>query len=485
MADELVERKRAPVDLGEFIFAKSPVERRQIILSLTLGPPLFLLSLFLAVRVGGKWICLFLISFAGIVWTVYHLVLRKRWLFYQYGMIQRTAWSQWVLSYDAVEELTYAHTKVFMNEKYSHSTIVMNIRPAGQDRPLRIDHMYKQSVGLTTGIHCPNELDEICDLIASKIAARMEKELNLGRPVCWTAGMVLHRTSLEINTGDARWLHLEWKQIARADLDQAVFSLWQKGVSSPVVQIAANQPNFYPGYRILVAQLRKEPSVAPDPSPDAALPMHKLNSPLHGAISVEYAVNADDLRVLYRYEQQMPENRKKRWIETGRCFIIFAFFLLIFLPLLIAKALPFDLGTLTLVVIFLISLFFALSNAYVRRRRDYKQISTELQDARKLAMEGKCADPSHPQRITLHANGVLWESAQEQKKCAWAEFSRIEWFEGYTLVFRAADRTSREKNELLIPPRAFRDRQEAERFFETICRWHANATESSRTSLSS
>ena len=101
------------------------------------------------------------------------------------------------------------------------------------------------------------------------------------------------------------------------------------------------------------------------------------------------------------------------------------------------------------------------------------RLTRDLQGARELARQGRGPDPFAAREALLWPEGYVLRTPTGEGRHGWNEVSRVEWFEGYVFVFLAADRVRRERIELILPPRAFRNRRKSRELAEQIEAWRA------------
>lgn len=152
------------------------------------------------------------------------------------------------LRYTEVESFTYQAIRMYQNGVYTGTNLTLRFTPVAgvNEKPI------KYHTQLQTG---DEELDQLRDHISKVIAARMLGQLVEGQPVVWMDHLRIQKEGLEYRPkgffGRKETMLIPYETITAFDIDTGVFRVWVQDQKKSVVNEAATQPNFFPGYFVL------------------------------------------------------------------------------------------------------------------------------------------------------------------------------------------------------------------------------------------
>ncbi len=423
----------------------------------------------------------------GIVCSVLGAVMFWRegttvWNLHERGAVAVRRGRSNLMLYEDVDELTFKTTRLFVKGSYSGTTQEVTLRSYTPGRePIEFQHQYHEKTGVATDFNETNEIHGVCDHIAALLAERMARQLEQGQAVAWGDRVTLHPWGIEI--AKRMWAasqQIEWDRLDRLNLEEGVLRLWAKDESKPCLQLKAEEKNFFPGYRLVAAQVMSndKPLTARPAAPKEAQIL-VAPSDRRETIVLAYANDSSDYVALNQHgNETTPRGRR---IRRGQMAMLSLLFLAFGLTVCHAKfhsgqiagpALPFALATVAAGVPLLVMLM-----AYLQRVRDRFVIENELKAAHESALKGVGQDPFAHREVVLEASGYRAHTSQGEWHLDWQRVSRIEWFQNRIFVFVAGDKVSRETFGLIIPPAAFAESDQARQIYETIRGWHAAVQE--------
>lgn len=167
---------------------------------------------------------------------------------HEYGVEQVGLFGGNKVLYADIRSFTYGATRVFVNGVYRGTDLVMRFDPLpGKGR----------AIHYTESVHGrDDELDNLREHISNVIARRMLAELGEGRPVQWTSNMRFLPEGIEYQPkgfiGRKEPIVIPYGEVANFDIVQGNFVLHREGQEKPAISEAVAQPNFFPGFRLLV-----------------------------------------------------------------------------------------------------------------------------------------------------------------------------------------------------------------------------------------
>jgi hypothetical protein len=169
---------------------------------------------------------------------------------HEYGVHQSGLTGTRQLRYLEVASFSYAATRHFVNGSYTGTSFALSFDPVAERAGQRIAYR-------TQLPNSDDELDNLRDHISKVIAGRMARELNAGQPVAWTPNLRFVPEGLEFRPsgffGRKEPFVLPYHEIANFELQQGVFHVWKRGGTKSVVQEPVSQPNFFPGFFLLLS----------------------------------------------------------------------------------------------------------------------------------------------------------------------------------------------------------------------------------------
>jgi hypothetical protein len=411
---------------------------------------------------------------------------------HEHGLRVRGRGGWRVVRYPDVTEMTFKATRVFVNGVYTGTNQEMGLRTDAGEKPAVFRHTYKEKTGLATGYGEGTPLNGLADVLTGLIARQMADRLQRGEAVPWGRALSITPRGVEVvNRGGGR-LEVEWDRIGRVDVQQGVFRLWVAGDPKPRAQMMVAEPNFFPGYALVVRRLQGQPLAAPTavtaslPAPKTAPPAAVALSPSSplpegaDAVRLEYTPTIEDhLALARRFYRATPEGRR---VWAGRVWplplLVIGVGLLIGLINIFNKDIPEIDGVAA--VILIIGMLLRPLVGWLAPLLDRARLSRELRAARELAWQGRGPDPFAVREALLWPQGYVLRTPSGEGRHGWGEVSRVECFEGYVFVFLAPDRVRRERIELILPPRTFRDRRQSRELAEQIEAWHAAVVDDGR-----
>jgi hypothetical protein len=233
--------------LGRVLF-----ERSSSILKSTLAllggaclVPLGLIMLFTPAFIGG----LVMMAAGGglLFWGATSF--RQRFRCHEFGVYQSGLFGESRIRYGDVASFSYSATRHFTNGVYTGTNVAFGFQPLPGVNAAEITYSTSHRGG-------DDDLETLCNHISGVIAARMANDLAEGRTVAWTPNMTFRPDGIEYRPSG--WIGrkdpvlLPYEQVHGFDMQQGTFYIWSKGEKNAVMQESVSEPNFFPGYFLLV-----------------------------------------------------------------------------------------------------------------------------------------------------------------------------------------------------------------------------------------
>src|SRR5205823_4900358 len=185
-----------------------------------------------------------------------------------HGVARTTPKGVTKLQYRDVGTFTYASTRHYVNGAYTGTQVRLSFEPLEEGRGEPI-------VYAATIKNADDELDNLREFISRVVAGHMLRRLQAGQVVRWTKNMVFRPEGLEV--GKSGWFRgkgessvIPYGQLTRYDVSDGVFRLAVGGQKNWSVQEPVSQPNFFPGFTLLMMILHPpEPTPADAPAANA------------------------------------------------------------------------------------------------------------------------------------------------------------------------------------------------------------------------
>jgi hypothetical protein len=240
--------------LGRIIFERSPKRGSVLALVFLAGICVLVALLFTVVGLTGQ-TPMILVGVGALVAAVAFGVgalhtQRMAFRCHEYGVYQSGLMGERQLRYLEVACFSYAATRHFVNGSYTGTSFALSFEPVVEKSGQRIAYR-------TQLPNADDELDNLRDHISKVIAGRMARELNAGQPVAWTPNLRFVPEGLEYRPsgffGRKEPFILPYREIANFELQQGMFHVWKPGATKSVVQEPVSQPNFFPGFFLLLS----------------------------------------------------------------------------------------------------------------------------------------------------------------------------------------------------------------------------------------
>ena len=182
-----------------------------------------------------------------------------------YGVARTTPKGVAKLKYSEIGTFTYSGVRQYVNGSYTGTTVTLQFQPLEnvEAEPIRYSATFKNE---------DNELDNLRDFISRVVAGHMLRRLQDGQTVKWTDKVRFLTDGLEV--AKSGWfqkkgetIHLPYNMIGQYDLTNGVFRISHREQSKWLVEEPVSQPNFFPGYVLLMMILHPTPEPsAPEPA---------------------------------------------------------------------------------------------------------------------------------------------------------------------------------------------------------------------------
>jgi hypothetical protein len=262
-----------PADgLGRIVF-----ERDQSIRGANLVAGVILITIGLAIGLGllagglvqGAWVGILigLAIFAGCAAGAYAIWDNRVKMFrcHAYGVARTTRRGVTKLQYRDVGTFTYSGVRQYVNGAYTGTTVTLRFEPLEEDKgePIVYSATFKNA---------DDELENLREFISRVVAGHMLRRHKAGQVVRWTKNLVFRPAGLEASKvgwfrGKGESNVIPYNQISAVDISDGIFRLAFGGQRNWAVEEPVSQPNFFPGYVLLMMILHP-----PEPAPAETAP---------------------------------------------------------------------------------------------------------------------------------------------------------------------------------------------------------------------
>jgi hypothetical protein len=175
------------------------------------------------------------------------------------GVYQAGMFGEKRLMYTDVASFSYGATRHYHNGVYTGTALALNFDP--------LPGVEGGSISYTTTVkNDDDDLDELRDFVAGVIANRMRQQLAAGHPVPWTRNMIFRPDGIEYTPsgffGRKQTSFIPSSQYGGWNMDQGVFYLFHQGTNGAVMSEQVSEPNFYPGFFLLLSLYHSETETA-------------------------------------------------------------------------------------------------------------------------------------------------------------------------------------------------------------------------------
>jgi hypothetical protein len=258
LAEKLAQRPPAGpppenAGLGRVIFERRP--RRGTVVGLLVLGVVFLFVAAVVAAGGGvealAWAAGAL-TLAGCFLGGSFYSLRTIFRCHQFGVYKRGLFGERSLRYADVAVFSYSAVRHFHNGAYTGTIFRLGFEPV----PERASHRITHSVTLP---HADQELEGLRDQVSRMIAARMSRQLAAQEPVRWTPHLRFVPDGIEYRPagffGRREPVVVPFREIYSYQIHQGTFFLWVRGQKKALVREAMTQPNFFPGFYLLMGMV--------------------------------------------------------------------------------------------------------------------------------------------------------------------------------------------------------------------------------------
>jgi len=244
--------------LGRVLFERKPSSGSTVALWIM---PIGAASLFL----GGVLMALLMKRFEpAIVLGVVSAVLTQIWLVplsqhvslrcHEHGVSRRWLRREQRLRYSEIDLFTYSAIRQYVKGVYSGTSFTLTFASNAAGKLT-----YTKTLR-----NADDELDRLRDRVGRILAERMAKQFGTGSTVSWGDALRFFPEGLEYRaSGFLRRkapVMIPFDQIAGIDITDGQFRLWRTGQKGHAVKESVAQPNFFPGYFLLLRLLASESS---------------------------------------------------------------------------------------------------------------------------------------------------------------------------------------------------------------------------------
>jgi hypothetical protein len=207
------------------------------------------------------------IALGGLVCLTIGLVrlipnLGASWHLHQRGVRSLKRGQEQVLRYEDVDELTHKVVRVFFHDVCTGEVHEVTLRGHTPGKPTIYFKQVRRPQRMSgADLNAPNPVTQACDQIAASIASRMAVRLRGGEAIPWVPTLRLRSEGLELDSARMGTERIEWRQIDRVSIEDGVFRLWTRGESQPIIKLPTHLPNFFPGYALLIDQMKQKDRV--------------------------------------------------------------------------------------------------------------------------------------------------------------------------------------------------------------------------------
>lgn len=179
-----------------------------------------------------------------------------------HGVARINHYGTTTLGYGEIGSFSYNATRMHDDGLYAGTHLSLIFMPLdGSDRP---------SIGYSATVrNADEELERLREFISRVIAGHMFRRLGAGQPVAWTPNITFRPEGLELKnvgwfrgrTGESNVV--PYREITHHSLTEGVFRLAVGGQGKWAVEEDFAQPNFFPGYVLLMTILHPPEAASP------------------------------------------------------------------------------------------------------------------------------------------------------------------------------------------------------------------------------
>jgi hypothetical protein len=186
-----------------------------------------------------------------------------------YGVARTTPKGVTKLLYKDIGSFTYSGVRQYVNGGYAGTTVNLRFEPLdeGRGEPLVYSATIKNS---------DDALDNLREFISRVVAGHMLRRLQAGQAVRWTKSLTFLPDGLSVGKGG--WAKgrggagvIPYNRLRNFDITDGVFRLATGTGTEWVVEEPVSQPNFFPGFTLLMLILyppqEARPAAAAEPNP--------------------------------------------------------------------------------------------------------------------------------------------------------------------------------------------------------------------------
>jgi hypothetical protein len=196
---------------------------------------------------------------------VVYVVLRSRRVLrcYEFGVVT-TGWlGQRALRFDQMAVLTFGATRMRAEGIPIGTTFRIRLEPeAGADaKPIAFTGALRKN---------DTEIETLREMASRAIAQRMGRELVAKGRAGWTRRLALVAQGIEHQPlgffGRKPPTVLRYEEIANLDIKDGFFSVWRHGRKLAAIRTNVSEPNFFPGFHLLLTIFEQKRKLAADGS---------------------------------------------------------------------------------------------------------------------------------------------------------------------------------------------------------------------------
>ena len=243
-------------DLGELLFTRrqNPGFGLLLTMCLVLGGigVLAITESAHARQADGIWVGVILIGLAAAIATYIFIRSRKVLRCHERGVSMSGWGGDYALRFDAAATMKFRIVRIVVHGIPVATTFRLELEPqsGAEARSIAFSGTLKKN---------DPDLDLLRDLAARAIAVRMSRALNADGRVAWTRHLAFQTEGIEYRPvgffGRKRPVLLPYDEIANTAVADGMFSLSQRGRKRAVVCSKMSEPNFFPGYKLLLTIL--------------------------------------------------------------------------------------------------------------------------------------------------------------------------------------------------------------------------------------
>ncbi|MFN0053044.1 MAG: hypothetical protein ACKV0T_12735, partial [Planctomycetales bacterium] len=165
------------------------------------------------------------------------------------GAAWRWLWRVRRLMFANVANVTFQTVRQYVKGVYSGTTFTLSLEGEEEGQPVKLRFA-------RTLRSADPELEHVRDHVSRLIATRMAQSLAEGQRVAWTSRLALLRDGLEYRAPSLLAkkppVTYRYDQLTGIDASGELFQAWVGGRRTPAIRESTGDPNFYPGYLLLV-----------------------------------------------------------------------------------------------------------------------------------------------------------------------------------------------------------------------------------------